>query len=85
MGDEPFYNLHLKNGQESGFLVIKELGDQAGAIADARRTNVNFINMITKIEFLDKKEHEELNSTLFFMEKYKIESMIDKCLAPHAR
>lgn len=79
MSDETFYNILFPDHVSSGFMSIKEIYSVSNRIAALRRNGMQVNGIIRDVVFSDlRKEDLVVGSTLYFLEKYKLEFMIEK-------
>ncbi len=77
--NEPFYNIIFPDKASSGFIPIKDFGKLSKKILELRNSGIQVNNTIKDLVFSDlKKEEITLGSTLYFLEKYRIESILEK-------
>ena len=77
--DGTFYNIFFQDKSSSGFIPFKNLGSISVKLLEDKRKGINANTIIRDIVISDLKKNEmEMGSTLYFFEKYKIESMLDK-------
>ncbi len=78
---EPMYNVVFPDKSSSGFIPIKNMGSLAQKITDIKKSGQLSDTVIRDLVFSDlTKEEKELGSTLYYIEKYKIESIFDKMI-----
>jgi len=79
MGDTPFYDFTFPDKAVSGFMTGKEIYSVAEKIRNLRKQGVEVHNVIKDVEILTKGK-PLTHSTQYFLEKYKIEFMVEKHL-----
>jgi hypothetical protein len=78
---EPLYNIIFPDMSSTGFIPVKSMGTAAQKIIALKKAGQLFDSIIRDLVFSDlTKEENELGSTLYFIEKYKIESIFDKLI-----
>ncbi len=81
MSDETFYNILFPDHVSSGFMSIKEIYSVSNRITALRQNGMQVNGIIRDIVFSDlRKEDLVVGSTLYFLEKYKLEFMIEKIM-----
>ena len=81
MGDDVFYDVRFPDGTSSGFMTINEAYSVSERIRSHQERGQELYNIVRELNFSDLQEQDwELGSTVFFLEKFKLEYMVDKCL-----
>lgn len=76
-GDETFYNIVYQDKSSSGFVSFKNLGSISEKLMRDKKRGITITTIVRDLAF-SKKDHSAMGSTAYFLEKYKIESMIEK-------
>ncbi len=79
MGDAPFYDFTFPDKAVSGFMTGKEIYSVAEKIKNLRKQGIEVHNIIKDMEIVSKGR-PFVQSTQYFLEKYKIEFMVEKLL-----
>lgn len=80
-GGDTLYDIGLPDGTTSGSIAFKSLPGLSQKITALKRGGILKSCVLKDIVFEDlKKEEIDLGSTLHFIEKYKIESILDKAV-----
>jgi adenylate cyclase, class 1 len=77
-GNETFYNIVYQDKTSSGFISFKDLGKISAKLLQDRGKGINVTTIVRDLAFSSNKDQSVMGSTAYFMEKYKIESMIEK-------
>ncbi len=81
MSDETFYNIIFPDEISSGFMTMNEFYSVGQKMKDLVYSNIEFIPCIGEIFYTDLKDKEkQLGSTLYFVEKYRLEFIIASLL-----
>jgi adenylate cyclase class 1 len=82
MAEETFYNILFPDNVSSGFMSIKEIYSVTDRVRELRKNGLTVYHSVRDIVFSDlRKEDLVVGSTLYFLEKYKLEFMIQKVQA----
>ena len=85
MSDETFYNIIFPDEISSGFMTMNEFYSVGQKMKDLMCSNIEFIPCIGEIVYTDLKEKEkQLGSTLYFVEKYRLEFIVSSMLGKQA-
>jgi adenylate cyclase, class 1 len=77
--NETYYNIFYQDKTSSGHVSFKNLGNVSIKLIHDKRKGINVITVVRDIVFTDiTKSESEMGSTIYFLEKYKIESMLDR-------
>ena len=76
--NETFYNIVFPDMTSSGFVSFKNLGSISGKLVQDIRKGLITSIAVRDLVFSNMKDPNVLGSTLYFLEKYKIESMLEK-------
>ena len=77
-GNETFYNIVYQDKTSSGFVSFRDLGKISAKLLQDRKKGINATSLVRDIVFPGSKDQSVMGSTVYFLEKYKIESMIEK-------
>jgi len=81
LSDETFYNVLFPDGVSSGFMSTGELYAVSDRIRKLRQAGHDLATCVRDITFTDLTDAEaKLGSTIYLLEKYKLESVIEKGL-----
>ena len=81
MGDETFYNIAFPDDISSGFMTMNEFYSVGQKLKDLMCSNIEFVPCVGDLSYTDLEEREkQLGSTLFFVEKYRLEFIITSML-----
>jgi len=76
---EILYNILFPDKESSGFINRKQLSNIKGKIEEFKRKGVKLHNIVSDIIFTDlTKDEQNFGSTLYLLEKYKLEFIITK-------
>ena len=79
MGNEIFYNFIFPDNVSSGFMTIKELYSVKHKIAELKKAGIPIYSYIGELVFNDLNQKEALlGSSIYFVEKYKLELMLQR-------
>ncbi len=79
MGNEIFYNFIFPDNVTSGFMTIKELYSVKRKLLELKNVGVAIYPYIGELIFTDLNQKEMLlGSSIYFVEKYKIELMLQR-------
>ncbi|MBN1500621.1 MAG: class I adenylate cyclase [Spirochaetes bacterium] len=78
MGEEHFYNVVFPDGVESGYMNKDDFYAVTEKIKMLSKDRIKIYPQISGITFMDKTTENNLDSTPFFEEKYKLEATIEK-------
>jgi adenylate cyclase class 1 len=76
MGDTPFYDFTFPDKVKSGFMTTKEIYSVAEKIRELRKQGIDVLNIIKDIS-ITCKNRPFTHSTQYFMEKFKMEFLVD--------
>ena len=75
------YNIVYPDRESSGFVPFKDLGKISLKILEYKKKGIGINTYIRDLIFSDPKQYENvMGSTLYFLEKYKIESILEKAI-----
>jgi hypothetical protein len=77
-GDETFYNIVYQDKTSSGSISFKDLGKISVKLLQDRKKGIPVTSIVRDLVFSSSKDQSVPGSTVYFLEKYKIESMIEK-------
>jgi adenylate cyclase, class 1 len=77
-GNETFYNIVYQDRTSSGFVSFKDLGKISAKLLLDKKKGINVTSIVRDLVFSNSKDQSMMGSTVYFLEKYKIESMIEK-------
>ncbi len=79
MAEESFYNVLFPDNVSSGFMSIKELGSVMEKMKELRVSGVPVSGIFRDLFFTDLLDEDlRWGSTLYFLEKYKLELLVDR-------
>ncbi|MBN2038751.1 MAG: class I adenylate cyclase [Spirochaetes bacterium] len=78
-GNETYYNIVFPDKSSSGFIPFKSLVSISTKLIKDKKQGPGTFAIVRDLVFSDLNQNEiEMGSTLYFLEKYKIESMLEK-------
>lgn len=83
-GEQPTYNIIYPDKTSSGFIELKDFGSVSKKIGQLNKDGFPVVSMVRDIVFNDLSDEEiKIGSTLHFLEKYRIESILEKMAKKH--
>ncbi len=77
--NETYYNIVYQDKTSSGFVSFKNLGNISTKLLQDRKKGINVNTIVRDLVFSNNtKDQSAMGSTVYFLEKYKIESMLEK-------
>jgi adenylate cyclase, class 1 len=77
--NETYYNIVYQDNSSSGLVSFKNLGNISVKLMNDRQKGLTVSTVVRDLVFSDLQKNEmEMGSTVYFLEKYKIESMLER-------
>ncbi len=77
--NETHYNIIYQDKTSSGFVSFKNLGNISVKLIQDRKKGISANTIVRDLVFSDMTKNEtDMGSTVYFLEKYKIESMLER-------